>query len=65
MQVKAGERAILLVELEWRDLINVPPVLGQSQVVFALAVKILRDAIYDVLAKRFRDAYALVGVFAR
>lgn len=49
VQVKATQRAIFFVELERRDFVDVPPVLGQLKVVLALAFYISRCSYFEWL----------------
>ena len=62
VQIEAGQRSVLVVELQRGHLVHVPPVLGQGKVVFAFAVQIFRRAVKYVFAKWFGDADAFVCV---
>lgn len=64
MQVEAGQRAILFVQFEWRDFVDVPPIFGDGKIVLTLAIEILGRAIQNVLAERLGDADAFVRVLA-
>lgn len=65
MQIKAGQGATFIVQLQRRDFLHVPPVLGESKVVLALtSAQVLGCAVQDVFAKWLRDTDAFVCVFA-
>jgi hypothetical protein len=65
VQIESGQRSVLIVELEWRHFVYVPPVLGQRQIVFALSVQVLGYAVNDVLAKRLGERDSFVGIVSR
>ena len=64
VEIKPGQGSALVVQLKRRDLIHMPPVFGQSKVIFAFAIaQVPWSAVEDVLAEWLCYTDAFICVF--